>query len=144
MMALDNLPGVAQVAIQGGRYSARQIIAEVEGTADSSRRKPFRYFDKGSMATVSRFNAVVKIGRIEIDGFLAWIMWLVVHLAYLVGFKSRFTALVSWGMHVMGNQRSQLTSTSQQVYARSALEHIEDAAVSTSSFTPPDGAEEEK
>lgn len=143
MMALDNLPGVAQVAIQGGRYAARQIIAEVEDAAPSS-RKPFRYFDKGSMATVSRFNAVVKIGRIEIDGFLAWIMWLVVHLAYLVGFKSRFTALVSWGMHVMGNQRSQLTSTSQQVYARSALEHIEDAAVSLTSFNPPEEREEDK
>ena len=95
------------------------------------------------MATVSRFNAVVKIGRIEIDGFLAWIMWLVVHLAYLVGFKSRFTALVSWGMHVMGNQRSQLTSTSQQVYARSALEHIEDSAALLTSFNPPEGVDEE-
>ncbi|ANI92352.1 NAD(P)/FAD-dependent oxidoreductase [Dietzia timorensis] len=143
MMALDDLPGVAQVAIQGGRYAARQIIAEVEGSSDPTRRKPFRYFDKGSMATVSRFNAVVKIGRIEIDGFLAWIMWLVVHLAYLVGFKSRFTALVSWGMHVMGNQRSQLTSTSQQVYARSALEHIEEAAATVTTFTPPEHVEDD-
>ncbi|WP_333618638.1 NAD(P)/FAD-dependent oxidoreductase [Dietzia sp.] len=124
MMSLDKLPGVAQVAIQGGRYAARQIIAEVEKGQKPSQRKPFKYFDKGSMATVSRYNAVVKMGKVEISGFFAWVMWLIVHLAYLVGFKNRFTALISWGMQVMGNHRSQLTSTNQQVYARAAMEQI--------------------
>ena len=142
MMSLDNLPGVAQVAIQGGRYAARQIIGESEGKTNPANRKPFKYFDKGSMATVSKFNAVVKVGPVELHGFIAWIMWLVVHLAYLVGFKSRFTALFSWGLHVAGNQRSQLTSTSQQVYARSALEHIEESASTIATFHPPESRED--
>ena len=57
MMSLDNLPGVAQVAIQGGKYAARQIIAGVEKGQTPDQRKPFKYFDKGSMATISRFRA---------------------------------------------------------------------------------------
>ena len=125
MMSLDNLPGVAQVAIQGGKYAARQINAEAEGKQTPEQRKPFKYFDKGSMAAVSQYHAVVKMGKFEIAGFIAWAMWLVVHLAYLIGFKNRFTALISWGMQVMGNHRSQLTSTNQQVYARTALEQIQ-------------------
>lgn len=125
MMSLDKLPGVAQVAIQGGKYAAKQIIAEAEGKQTPDQRKPFKYFDKGSMAAVSQYSAVVKIGKFELSGFIAWVMWLIVHLAYLIGFKNRFTALISWGMQVMGNHRSQLTSTNQQVYARTALEQIQ-------------------
>ena len=125
MMALDNLPGVAQVAIQGGKYAARQIIAGVEKGQTPDQRKPFKYFDKGSMATVSRYSAVVKVGNFELAGFLAWVMWLVVHLAYLIGFKNRLTALFSWGMHVGGDHRSQLTSTKQWVYARQAIERVQ-------------------
>ena len=130
MMSLDNLPGVAQVAIQGGKYAAMQIIAEVEKGRTTAERKPFKYFDKGSMATVSRYSAVVKMGPIEISGFIAWVMWLVVHLAYLIGFKNRITTMFSWGMHMGGDHRSQLTSTKQWVYARQALEQVaaDDAA----------------
>ena len=130
MMSLDNLPGVAQVAIQGGKYAAKQIIAEVEKGRTPAERKPFKYFDKGSMATVSRYSAVVKMGPIEISGFIAWVMWLVVHLAYLIGFKNRITTMFSWGMHMGGDHRSQLTSTKQWVYARQALERVaaDDAA----------------
>ena len=130
MMSLDNLPGVAQVAIQGGKYAAKQIIAEVEKGRTPAERKPFKYFDKCSMATVSRYSAVVKMGPIEISGFIAWVMWLVVHLAYLIGFKNRITTMFSWGMHMGGDHRSQLTSTKQWVYARQALEQVaaDDAA----------------
>lgn len=130
MMSLDNLPGVAQVAIQGGKYAAKQIVAGVEKGKTPSERPPFKYFDKGSMATVSRYSAVVKMGRIEISGFIAWVMWLIVHLAYLIGFKNRLTAMFSWGMHMGGDHRSQLTSTKQWVYARQALERVaaDDAA----------------
>ncbi|WP_314033583.1 NAD(P)/FAD-dependent oxidoreductase [Dietzia sp. CH92] len=130
MMSLDNLPGVAQVAIQGGKYAAKQIIAEVEKGRTPAERKPFKYFDKGSMATVSRYSAVVKMGPVEISGFIAWVMWLVVHLAYLIGFKNRITTMFSWGMHMGGDHRSQLTSTKQWVYARQALERVaaDDAA----------------
>ncbi|MDX2355356.1 NAD(P)/FAD-dependent oxidoreductase [Dietzia sp. PP-33] len=124
MMSLDNLPGVAQVAIQGGKYAAKQIIAGVEKGTSPAERPPFKYFDKGSMATVSRYSAVVKVGRLEISGFIAWVMWLVVHLAYLVGFKNRLTTMFSWGMHMGGEHRSQLTSTQQWVYARQAIERV--------------------
>ena len=124
MMSLDNLPGVAQVAIQGGKYAAKQIMAEAEKGRTPAERRPFKYFDKGSMATVSRYSAVVKMGPIEISGFVAWVMWLVVHLAYLIGFKNRITTMFSWGMHMGGDHRSQLTSTKQWVYARQAIERV--------------------
>ena len=125
MMSLDGLPGVAQVAIQGGKYAAKQIIADVEKGRAPEERAPFKYFDKGSMATVSRYSAVVKMGKLEIHGFIAWIMWLVVHLAYLIGFKNRLTTMFSWGMHIGGDHRSQLTSTKQWVYARQAIERVQ-------------------
>ena len=124
MMSLDGLPGVAQVAIQGGKYAAKQIMAEVEKGRTPAERTPFKYFDKGSMATVSRYSAVVKVGKLEISGFIAWVMWLVVHLAYLIGFKNRLTTMVSWGMHMGGDHRSQLTSTQQWVYGRQAIERV--------------------
>ena len=59
-------------------------------------REPFEYFDKGSMATVSRFSAVAKVGPLEFGGFIAWLAWLVLHLVYLVGFKTKITTLLSW------------------------------------------------
>ncbi|WP_314880944.1 NAD(P)/FAD-dependent oxidoreductase, partial [Corynebacterium durum] len=68
MMNYNNLPGVAQVAIQGGEYTAENIVAEVDGR-DPNAREPFEYFDKGSMATVSRYSAVVKLGKVEFTGF---------------------------------------------------------------------------
>ncbi len=83
MIALDGLPGVAQVAIQGGRYVARQIQARLAGKSDQAGlaghgdRPPFKYHDKGSMATISRFSAVASIGRFRLSGFTAWLMWLV-------------------------------------------------------------------
>ena len=76
------------------------------------------------MATVSRYSAVVKMGKIEISGFIAWVMWLVVHLLYLIGFKNRITTMFSWGMQMGGDRRSQLTSTKQWVYARQAIERV--------------------
>jgi NADH dehydrogenase len=68
--------------------------------------------------------SVVKVGRLEISGFIAWVMWLVVHLAYLIGFKNRLTTMFSWGMHMGGDHRSQLTSTQQWVYGRQAIERV--------------------
>jgi NADH dehydrogenase len=121
MMALDRLPGVAQVAIQGGRYSAEQIRRRVAGREPQG---PFRYRDKGSMATISRFHAVAEIGRFKFEGFLAWMLWLVVHLVYIVGFKSRITTVLHWLVSFLGRGRSQRVSTQQQVYGRLALEEV--------------------
>ncbi|MDX2355967.1 NAD(P)/FAD-dependent oxidoreductase [Dietzia sp. PP-33] len=120
MMNLDNLPGVSPVAIQGGKYAAKQIVHEVEKGRSPADRPPFKYFDKGSMATVSRYSAVAKIGKVELHGFIAWVLWLVVHLAFLIGFRNRVMTLLSWGMH-MGDHRSHLNSTAQWVYGRQAI-----------------------
>ncbi|MEN0136864.1 MAG: NAD(P)/FAD-dependent oxidoreductase [Rhodococcus sp. (in: high G+C Gram-positive bacteria)] len=124
MMARDRLPGVAQVAIQGGRYAARQIAADARERGSSPDRAPFRYRDKGSTATISRFNAVVKVGGLELAGLLAWILWLAVHLVYVVGFRSRLSTLMSWTWTFLGSWRGQMTVTDQQVAARNAMDRL--------------------
>ena len=126
MMSLDKLPGLAQVAMQGGKYAAKQIAATVEGQ-DPAQRPPFRYFDKGSMATISRFSAVAKVGKLEITGFLGWIAWLFVHLLYLVGFSSKVSTLLSWAQAFFSTGRNQMAATEQQVFARIALERVRTA-----------------
>ena len=72
MAAVPNVPGVAQGAIQGAKYATNIIKRTVAGTDDASNRVPFKYFDKGSMATVSRHSAVAKVGPIEFSGYIAW------------------------------------------------------------------------
>jgi NADH dehydrogenase len=124
MAAVEGVPGVAQGAIQGGKYAADTIKAEVAG-ADPAAREPFHYLDKGSMATVSRFSAVSKIGPLEFSGFVAWLAWLVLHLVYLVGFKSQVTTLISWTVTFLSNRRGQLTITERQAFARTRLEQLE-------------------
>ncbi|MBI3216813.1 MAG: NAD(P)/FAD-dependent oxidoreductase [Mycobacterium sp.] len=127
MMAVDGVPGMAQGAIQGGKYAANLIKAELKG-ADPETREPFKYFDKGSMATVSRFNAVAKIGKIEFGGFIAWLAWLALHLIYLVGFKSKIVTIISWTVTFLGRNRGQLTITEQQAYARTRIEQLQEIA----------------
>ena len=84
LAALDDLPGEAQVAIQGGRYAATAIKRRIAGKAP---RGFFRYVDKGSMATISRFSAVVRLGRLHFDGLIAWTMWLAVHPPFHRGLR---------------------------------------------------------
>ncbi|ODQ86732.1 NAD(P)/FAD-dependent oxidoreductase [Mycolicibacterium holsaticum] len=129
MAYVEGVPGQAQGAIQGGRYAAEAIKAELKG-ADSAQREPFQYFDKGSMATVSRFSAVAKIGPLEFGGFIAWLAWLVLHLIYLVGFRRKLTTLVSWTVTFLSTQRGNLTITEQQAYARTRIEELEEIAAS--------------
>jgi len=121
MIALDNLPGVAQVAIQNSKYAAREIKGRLKGKPP---QKPFKYFDKGSMATISRFDAVAMIGKLRISGLIAWLMWLGVHLIYLTGFKNQVTALLHWTVTFLSNDRSERVATEQQIFARAALERL--------------------
>src|SRR5450631_261461 len=121
MSALGGLPGVAQVAIQGGRHVARQITAQLAGRPGGA---AFKYRDKGSMATISRFSAVAGIGRMRLSGFTAWLIWLAVHLFYLIGFKNRATTLLPWAVSFVGRGRSERTVTEQQVFARQALDRL--------------------
>jgi NADH dehydrogenase len=123
MIALDDLPGVAQVAIQGGRHAARQIR---NGLAGKAVGKAFEYHDKGSLATISRFSAVASIGRLRLSGFTAWLMWLAVHLFYLIGFKHRLTTLLHWAVSFLGRGRSERTVTHQQIFARQAFNQLGD------------------
>ncbi len=119
MASLDHLPGVAQVAIQGARHSVAQIRHSMAGEATGA---PFHYHDKGSMATISRFSAIAQIGPLRLTGFVAWVMWLAVHLFYIIGFKSRVTTLLDWAVGFIGRGRSERTVTEQQIFARLALE----------------------
>jgi NADH dehydrogenase len=70
------------------------------------------------MATIARFRAVASIGRLELAGFVGWLMWLVVHLTFLIGFKNRLAALANWAVAFVGRGRRQRTITKQQVFAR--------------------------
>jgi NADH:ubiquinone reductase (H+-translocating) len=127
MAAVEGVPGMAQGAIQGAKYAAKAIKAELKG-ADPAQREPFQYFDKGSMATVSRFSAVAKVGPVEFGGFIAWLAWLVLHLVYLVGFKTKITTLLSWTVTFLSRARGNLTITEQQAYARTRIEELQEIA----------------
>jgi len=122
MISLNNLPGVAQVAIQGSKYAAKEITRRLED--EKPPKKPFKYFDKGSMATISRFDAVAMVGKLRISGPIAWLMWLGVHLIYLTGFKNQVTALLHWTVTFLSNDRSERTATEQQIFARMALQKL--------------------
>lgn len=104
MMSLANYPGVAQVAIQQGKYAADVITRRLSGNPDG---KPFRYVDKGSLATISRFRAVAQVGNLRFGGFVAWLLWLGVHIFYLVGFKNRVTTVFHWAVSFLGRGRSE-------------------------------------
>jgi len=126
MIDLDHLPGVAQVAIQGAKYAAKEIKRRLSGKPP---QQPFHYFDKGDLATISRFRAVARIRGFRLTGFLAWLLWLGVHLVYLTGFKNRFTALVRWAVSFVGRGRSERTATEQQIFGRTALNRLDRGAV---------------
>jgi NADH dehydrogenase len=121
MASLKGYPGVAQVAIQGARYAADQIRRRLAG---KPAKGPFEYHDKGSMATISRFSAVASIGNLRFTGFVAWLLWLAVHLVYIIGFKHRLTTLLHWTVSFLGRGRSERTVTEQPVFARTAIEQL--------------------
>jgi len=91
------LPGLAPAAIQGGRYVAHCIL--------SSRHLPFRYVDKGQMATIGKHKAIAQSGKLRLTGFSAWVAWLFVHLFYLVGFKNRMSVMATWTWSYLFSRR---------------------------------------
>jgi NADH dehydrogenase len=100
------LPQVAQPAIQGGFHAARQILAQIDGRPT----QPFRYHDKGSMATIGRNQAVAEFpSGLRFHGRLGWLMWLGLHLLYLIGFRNRITVLVNWTWNYLTYDRSART-----------------------------------
>jgi NADH dehydrogenase len=95
------LPGVAPVAMQEGRYAARVVRDRLAGKSTP----PFRYRDKGNLATIGRAAAVADIKGLHLSGFLAWITWLVVHLWYLVGFQNRILVFIRWSVSFLTHGR---------------------------------------
>jgi NADH:quinone reductase (non-electrogenic) len=86
------LPGTAPVAIQAGRYVARMILDDLGGRP----RTPFHFVDKGQMATIGRSRAILEIGPIKLGGFIAWVLWLMIHIYYLTGFDKRLLVVTEW------------------------------------------------
>jgi NADH dehydrogenase len=123
MMSLNKLPGVAEVAMQSGIHAAETIKRRVKSGGES---KPFRYRDLGSMASIARFSAVVDFKGIRVSGFPGWLMWVVVHVTFLTGFKNRFTALVKWTTTFVGRARDERTISMLQASARviAATAHV--------------------
>ncbi len=115
LMALDDLPGVAEVAMQSGRHAARTIVRRLEGKP----AKRFRYRDLGTLAVISRFRALAKVGPVRVGGLIGWLLWLVVHITFLTGFKNRFGALARWAVSFIGRGRYERALTGRWV-ARAA------------------------
>ncbi len=95
------LPGVAPAAMQQGRHAAANAVRWLSGRATL----PFRYVDKGNLATIGRASAVADFGRVRISGLLAWLLWTVVHIAFLIGFRSRVVVLFEWAWSYFTSQR---------------------------------------
>ena len=87
-----SVPGVAPAAMQMGEYAARSIVNRLEGRPTP----PFRYRDKGSLATIGKAHAVAERGSVRVTGWVAWVMWLLVHIFFLIGFRNRFLVLAQW------------------------------------------------
>jgi len=107
------LPGVSPVAMQQGRFVARQIAR----TIDEKPRETFRYVDKGIMATIGRSRAVARIGRLRLSGFLAWAAWLLLHIVYLIDFRNRIVVLLDWAWSYFTYQRGSRLITGHRLDA---------------------------
>ncbi len=124
-----DLPGVAPVAMQQGRYAARAIKARVSAKSPP----PFRYIDKGSLATIGRSQAVAAIGKLELSGFFAWVAWLLVHIFYLIGFRNRVAVMLEWAWAYATFQRGARLITGHRLFAGAPS----DAPASDAGETPP-------
>ena len=107
------LPGVSPVAMQQGRHVADCIARDLAGKP----REPFRYTDKGTMATIGRSRAIAQTARVKLSGFTAWIAWLAVHLWYLIGFRSRLVVIISWAWSYFAYQRGSRLITGDRLIA---------------------------
>jgi NADH dehydrogenase len=128
LMSVPGVPGMAQGAIQGARYATTMIKDALKGHDDPANRKPFRYVDKGSMALISRYSAVARVGKVEFAGFFAWLAWLLLHLYYLVDHRNRVAAMFAWGISFLGRTRGQMAITSQMMYARPVVKWVQQQA----------------
>ncbi len=103
MTSLNHLPGVAEVAMQGGLHAANTILRRLKGKEGV----PFKYRDLGSVASIGRFRAVVNMRRLRLSGFPGWVVWFFVHLAFLTGFGNRLSTMLKWLRSMIGRGRSE-------------------------------------
>ena len=101
LAAVTNVPGVAPAAIQEGTHTAKNILRMIDGQPTL----PFRYHDKGSLATIGRAAGVADFGRIKLSGFMAWAAWLSVHIFFLIGFRNRVLVILQWAWAYVTFQR---------------------------------------
>lgn len=111
-------PGVAQVAMQGGRVAAKNITASIAGKP----RRDFNYLNKGDLATIGRAKAIASFfgGEVKLSGFVAWFLWLFVHIMYLAGFRNRLSVLLQWGYAYLTYQRGVrlITNSERRIEAK--------------------------
>jgi len=99
------VPGVSPAAMQEGRHVAKIVADEIDLGAGRSPRPPFKYWDKGTMATIGRSKAVAEVGRFKFSGLLAWLTWLFVHLVFLIGFRNKIFVLLQWAYSYFAYRR---------------------------------------
>jgi len=131
------LPGVAQVAMQQGKYAAEAIVVSLRG----DRLRPFRYRDYGSMAVIGRRRAVAMIAGLRLSGFLAWLTWLFIHLMYIVQFTNRLLVFVQWAYSYFTHNRSarlitNVNASRERPQAESSLDHELGAEAKTPDRAP--------
>jgi hypothetical protein len=112
VMSLDKLPGVAEVAMQSGLYAGHRVSLRASGRTPD---KPFRYRDLGSAAYISRGRAVVTAGPLRTGGFIAWWIWLFIHIAFLTGYRNRVGAVLTWWVAFTRDDRKERAFTVQEV-----------------------------
>ncbi|MFE5702686.1 NAD(P)/FAD-dependent oxidoreductase [Rhodococcus koreensis] len=109
LMSLNDLPGVAEVAMQGGRHVGGCIARTIEGGTQD--RKPFKYRDLGSAAYIARRHALLQAGPIRMSGFLGWVSWGAIHIAFLAGYRNRFGTLLNWAVTLASRTRRERAIT---------------------------------
>ena len=101
MATINNLPGVCEVAMQGGLHAANTIKRRLKGQDT----RPFKYRDLGSAASIGRFKAVVSVHGLHLSGFPGWVVWFFVHIGFLNGFGNRFSTMIRWFQAMVGHAR---------------------------------------
>ena len=125
------LPGVAPVAMQQGRYAARLVLSRLEGREIG----PFRYRDKGNLATIGRAAAVADLHWLRLSGFPAWLTWLVIHLWYLVGFQNRLLVFIRWWFSFVTRGRGSRLITGQPLPSARVAKWPEDPSPASAGHT---------
>jgi NADH:ubiquinone reductase (H+-translocating) len=125
----DAVPGVSPAAMQMGEATARNILREIAG----KERLPFVYVNKGTMATIGRNRAIAEIGGFKFRGFIAWLMWLFLHVFFLIGFRNRLAVMSDWFWAYMTRERSARLITGDADDMRAATRFLEARSVATSS-----------